>query len=109
MKVSTENDNNFGYEKKTDCGRQYPFKLRRFNSVYSSGVLSLMKNNKMSKRKKAITDYFMHCLIHVLFPDICCDLCERAQEIFSVKLSSEMQLTVGPVGPRGKNFRGSGK
>jgi hypothetical protein len=35
------------------------FKLRRFNSVYSSGVLSLMKNDKMSKRKKAITDYFM--------------------------------------------------
>jgi hypothetical protein len=32
---------------------------RRFNSVYSSGVLSLMKNDKMSKRKKAITDYFM--------------------------------------------------
>ena len=27
--------------------------------VYSSGVLSLMKNDKMSKRKKAITDYFM--------------------------------------------------
>jgi hypothetical protein len=23
--------------------------------------------------------------------------------------SPEMQLTVGPVGPRGKNFRGSGK
>ena len=22
---------------------------------------------------------------------------------------SEMQLTVGPVGPRGQNFRGSGK
>jgi hypothetical protein len=28
-------------------------------SVYSSGVLSLMKKDKMSKRKKAITDYFM--------------------------------------------------
>jgi hypothetical protein len=27
--------------------------------VYSSGVLSLMKNDKMSKREKAITDYFM--------------------------------------------------
>jgi hypothetical protein len=24
-------------------------------------------------------------------------------------LKSEMQLTVGPVGPRGQNFRGSGK
>jgi hypothetical protein len=28
-------------------------------SVYSSGILSLMKKDKMSKRKKAITDYFM--------------------------------------------------
>ena len=27
MKVSTENDNNFGYEKKYDCGRQYAFKV----------------------------------------------------------------------------------
>jgi hypothetical protein len=27
------------------------------------GVLSLMKNNKMSKRKKAITDYFMQSKI----------------------------------------------
>jgi hypothetical protein len=25
MKVSTENDNNIGYEKNYDCGRQYPF------------------------------------------------------------------------------------
>ena len=70
-----------------------------------------MKNDKMSKRKKAITDYFMQskklnkagedsmktCQIMLFgvgiaaypffLPDICCDLCERAQEIFSVKLS----------------------
>ena len=28
MKVSTENNNNFGYEKNYDCGRQYPFNLQ---------------------------------------------------------------------------------
>jgi len=68
-----------------------------------------MKNDKMSKRKKAITDYFMQskklnkgedsmktCQIMLFglgiaayrfFFLISCDLCERAQEIFSVKLS----------------------
>ena len=46
-----------------------------------------------------------HCRIPVLFPDICCDLCERAQEIFSVKLTREisallleMNLVGGPGG-----------
>ena len=29
--------------------------------------------------------------------------------LFKFTHNSEMQLTVGPVGPRGQNFRGSGK
>ena len=29
--------------------------------------------------------------------------------IMCLSQSAEMQLTVGPVGPRGQNFRGSGK
>ena len=29
MKVSTENDNNVGYEKNYDCGRQYAFKKEK--------------------------------------------------------------------------------
>ena len=37
MKVSTENDNNFGYEKNYDCGRQYPFKwkylIQKFHDI----------------------------------------------------------------------------
>ena len=27
MKISTGNDNNIGYEKKYDCGRQYAFNV----------------------------------------------------------------------------------
>ena len=27
----------------------------------------------------------------------------------NMEIKAEMQLTVGPVGPRGQNFRGSGK
>ena len=34
MKVSTENDNNFGYEKNYDCGRQYVFKVRLGYGVF---------------------------------------------------------------------------
>ena len=33
---------------------------------------------------------------------------ERKYEKFECS-NAEMQLTVGPVGPRGQNFRGSGK
>jgi hypothetical protein len=57
-RLRTENDNNFGYEKIMIVVDNIPLNYDDL-TVYSSGVLSLMKNDKMYKRKKAITDYFM--------------------------------------------------
>jgi len=38
MKVSTENDNNFGYEKNYGCGRQYAFK-RHNNLLFLAEIM----------------------------------------------------------------------
>ena len=48
-----------------------------------------MQSKKLNKGEEFMKtcQIMLFGLIHVLFPVICCDLCERAQEIFSVKLS----------------------
>ena len=51
MKVSTENDNNFGYEKNHDFSRQYPFKpaVCKFLHVLMTKI-SLLTINYVSKQ-----------------------------------------------------------
>ena len=64
MKVSTENDNNFGYEKNYDCGRQYPFNINDKFSSYEE--LLVFKGNyekynfiQLYTRTSQTLDYFL--------------------------------------------------
>ena len=52
MKVSTENDKNFGYEKNYDFGRQYAFNLNPNSNPNPSGVKHQNSNSNSTNIKE---------------------------------------------------------